>query len=132
MKNEDIVGSWLKRAKSNLELAKVGKASKGILYEDLCFDCQQAVEKSLKALPVSINVEFPWTHLVARLIELVEANGIDVPEEVKNSIPLTEYAVNTRYPGDYEPLDETDYKAALEIAERVVNWVEKEIHKKQG
>ena len=129
MKNEDIVGSWLKRAKSNLEIAKVGKASQGILYEDLCFDCQQAVEKSLKALLVSINVEFPWTHLLASLIELVEANGIDVPDKLKDSIPLTEYAVNTRYPGDYEPLDETDYKEALEIAERAVNWVEKEIHK---
>ena len=83
----------------------------------------------MKALLVSINVEFPWTHLLASLIELVEANGIDVPDKLKDSIPLTEYAVNTRYPGDYEPLDETDYKEALEIAEWVVNWVENKILK---
>ena len=129
MKNEDVVEAWLKRARSNLAKSKVGKVSEEILYEDLCFECQQAVEKSLKALLVSINIEFPWTHLIARLIELVEANGIDVPEEVKDSISLTEYAVDTRYPGDYEPLDEEAYKEALEIAERVVNWVEGKIFK---
>jgi HEPN domain-containing protein len=127
MKNENVVEAWLKRARSNPAKSKVGKVSEEILYEDLCFECQQAVEKSLKALLVSINIEFPWTHLIARLIELIEANGIDVPEGVKDSIPLTEYAVDTRYPGDYEPIDEADYKEALEIAERVVNWVEREI-----
>ncbi|MBI1927582.1 HEPN domain-containing protein [Candidatus Poribacteria bacterium] len=124
MKNENIVEKWLKRARSNLARARAGKVSEEVLYEDLCFDCQQAVEKSLKALLVFINVEFPWTHLIARLIELVEANGIDTPEEVKEAASLTEYAANTRYPGNYEPLDEEDYKEALEIAERVVNWVE--------
>ncbi len=50
MKNKEIILNWLKRARSNLERAKIGKVSPGILYEDLCFDAQQAVEKSLKAI----------------------------------------------------------------------------------
>lgn len=37
---------WLRRAKSNLERARKGKLSEDILYEDLCFDCQQVAEKS--------------------------------------------------------------------------------------
>ena len=132
MRNEDIVESWLTRARSNLERSRVGRASENILYEDLCFDCQQAVEKSLKALLVSINVDFPWTHLIVTLIELIETNGIEVPDEVKDAIPLTEYATNTRYPGDYEPLDEPAYREALEIAERVVNWVGNQITEGEG
>jgi len=45
MKNREIMLDWLKRARSNWERAKIGKVSAGILYEDLCFDAQQAVEK---------------------------------------------------------------------------------------
>ena len=50
MKNKEIILNWLKRARSSLERTKIGKVSQGILYEDLCFDAQQAVEKSLKAI----------------------------------------------------------------------------------
>jgi len=55
MKNREIILNWLKRARSNLERAKLGKVSQGILYEDLCFDAQQAVEKSLKAILIKQN-----------------------------------------------------------------------------
>ena len=41
MKNLDKALAWLKRAKSNLTRAKVGKVSEDIRYEDLCFDVQQ-------------------------------------------------------------------------------------------
>ena len=72
MKDLSRVEEWLRRARSNLERAEAGKVSAGILYEDLCFDCQQAVEKSLKGLLVYIGVGFPWTHSIAKLIELIE------------------------------------------------------------
>jgi len=50
MKNEVFVKDWLKRARSNLAVAAAGKTSEEVLYEDLCFHCQQSVEKSIKAL----------------------------------------------------------------------------------
>jgi HEPN domain-containing protein len=53
MKNRTLVEQWLSRALSNLDRARAGKVRDTILYEDLCFDCQQAVEKSLKALLVA-------------------------------------------------------------------------------
>jgi HEPN domain-containing protein len=125
MKNQTLVHDWLRRAKSNLARARLGRVSKDILYEDLCFDCQQAVEKGLKALLVRLSIIFPRTHSITRLVELVEENGIDVPQEVKESIVLTEYAVSTRYPGDYEPIDEAEFKEAFIIAENVILWIEK-------
>jgi len=123
MKSRSRAEEWLKRARSNMERAKAGKASEGILYEDLCFDCQQAVEKSLKGLLTHIGVDFPWTHSIAKLTELIEETGMDIPEYVKDSIILTVYAVSTRYPGNQEPVDEDEYKEAVEIAERVYHWV---------
>jgi len=80
------------------------RSKKTILYEDLCFDCQQAVEKSLKALLIAHDVESPRTHVIAYLLETLEHNGIPVPDDMKSSVDLTEYAVHTRYPGLYGPV----------------------------
>jgi HEPN domain-containing protein len=89
MRNESLVRIWLKRAKSNLQIAKAGKVFEDVLYEDLCFDCEQAVEKALKALLISIDVSFPRTHSISHLIELIEEQNIKVPDEIKDSISLT-------------------------------------------
>jgi HEPN domain-containing protein len=128
MKNEELVRIWLKRAKSNLLIAKAGKVFEDILYEDLCFDCEQAVEKALKALLVSIDVSFPRTHSIGHLIELIEEHSITVPDEIKDSSSLTAYAVSTRYPGNFEPIDEQEYQETLETAEKVFTWVRKIIN----
>jgi len=125
MKNREDVIDWLKRAKSNLEKAKLGKSSKWILYEDLCFDAQQCVEKSLKALLISLNVIFPWTHSIDTLLQLVSKAGIEIPEELKESVILTRYAVETRYPGESSSVDIDDYKKAVELGEKVYKWVVK-------
>jgi len=57
MKNPVRAKEWLTRAKSNLARARAGKVSEEILYEDLCFDEQQAVEKALKALCIMQSSE---------------------------------------------------------------------------
>lgn len=36
---------WLRRARSNLARARADRGLPEVLYEDLCFDTQQAVEK---------------------------------------------------------------------------------------
>jgi HEPN domain-containing protein len=48
MKNLDKANEWLQRAKSNMARAKAGRVLPDILYEDLCYDAQQAVEKALE------------------------------------------------------------------------------------
>lgn len=50
MKEIKKAKEWLDRARSNLSVAKLGKADISIFYEDLCFEAQQSVEKALKAL----------------------------------------------------------------------------------
>lgn len=124
MKDSEIIEQWLRRAKSNLSRAKAGKISNDILYEDLCFDCQQAVEKSIKALLIHLGKEFKKIHSISKLLKEIEIAGEEVPESIKESAVLSIYAVDTRYPGDYEPVNESEFKQTLEIAEKVVKWVE--------
>ena len=45
---------WLLRASSNLHQA--GHVAEGICLEDLCFACQQAAEKALKAVLIAEGV----------------------------------------------------------------------------
>jgi HEPN domain-containing protein len=129
MKDPKQAKEWLKRARSNLARAESGRTSPEVLYEDLCFDAQQAAEKALKALCVAYEIAFPKTHSIDYLIELLEKENIQVPDEVVNAKILTDYAVETRYPGDYEPVDEAEYLEATEIAREVVGWVEELFHR---
>jgi HEPN domain-containing protein len=55
---------------------------------------------------------------------LVSQTGIDVPEDIRQADVLTQYAVETRYPGLNEEVSEEDYLRALELAERVLRWAE--------
>lgn len=120
--NEEFVSKWLQKAESNLEIAKIGKVSKKVLYDDLCFECQQAAEKSIKAILISIDKKFEKTHNIEDLLELIKKSGIDIPKPLKESIQLTSYATTSRYPGDYIPASAGDYKKALNIAEKVLKW----------
>ena len=115
---------WLRRARSNLARARADRSLPDVLYEDLCFDAQQAVEKCLKALLVYRKVPFPKTHAIADLLTLVQQSGIDVPEGIRDAGELTEYAVEARYPGLFEDVTHPDYVRALDLAERVMGWVE--------
>ncbi|QXO94627.1 HEPN domain-containing protein [Methanospirillum purgamenti] len=129
MKNRPIVEDWLIRSRSNLCRAQSGQTSDEILFEDLCFDCQQSVEKSLKGLLIAIDIEAPRTHNISILIEYLAKTGITIPHQVIIASDLTEFAVQTRYPGIYEPITGEEFAESLEIAENVYSWVLSELAK---
>ncbi len=116
---------WLEIAKSNL---KRGEDSSyfnltDIRLEELCFDLQQCAEKSLKAVLIKNNVVFPKTHNIAELLILIKQKSkISIPDDIKETAILTDYAVTTRYPCDYNPISENEYKEAVKIAKRVYKW----------
>ena len=92
---------WLRRAKSNLALAKHSKPE-DTLWEDMCFNTQQAVEKAIKAVFLYRCILFPFTHDIRDLLSILDKNGTSIPSDVKNASDLTIYAVDTRYP-PYSP-----------------------------
>ena len=114
---------WLRRARSNLAKAKAGDMP-DVLYEDLCFDAQQASEKAIKALLVRQQAVFPRTHAIGELLTLVQQSGIEVPSPIRESALLTDYAVVTRYPGSAEDVTRAQYEQAVALAERVVRWAD--------
>ena len=118
---------WLRRARSNLARARQPKPAE-VLWEDLCFDAQQAAEKAVKAVLALHGVDFPRTHELARLFDLLEGAAHPVPDELWNAASvLTPYAIETRYPGAGRSLTQADHREALALAGKVVRWAAREL-----
>ena len=126
----DAPHAWLIRAKSDLKLGFIAIETQGVLLEDACFHAQQCAEKALKALLMAQQIDFPRTHIIELLLDLSKAQGVDVPESVDHAYVLTQYAVQTRYPGVWEPVYMDEAMRALDQARTVLDWVEQVIQSK--
>jgi len=118
-------GEWLRHARSNLSRCRADRRLPEVLFEDLCFDAQQAAEKAVKAVLVLRGQRFPKTHDLAELLGLVATTGVEVPPEVLEAKRLTPYAVAGRYPGVSEDATEPEYREALDTAAKTVAWAER-------
>lgn len=111
-----IIKQWLELAEEDFRVAEFTfKMESSIPYRVIAFHAQQAAEKYLKALLVLNNVDFPYTHDLFKLIELIP-ESLNLKNELKSVIKLTEYAVNRRYPDFYENLTLKEAKEAVSLA----------------
>jgi len=117
---------WLNRARSNLAIARQPKTEE-IYWDDLCFETQQAAEKALKAVLLAKKIKFRFVHDLAELLTVLENNGVAVNDVVKEAAILTDYSVEARYPGPFEPITEEEFRESLRIAEAVVTWAEQQL-----
>jgi HEPN domain-containing protein len=113
---------WLRRARSDLALASIA-LPEGALYSELCFHAQQAAEKSLKAVLIHHGVEFRKVHDLDYLITRLPSHT-PLPPEVEEVAALTSYAVQFRYPGDYEEITAEEHREAIQLAWQVYHWAE--------
>jgi HEPN domain-containing protein len=120
----EVVQAWLQRARSDLQLGKAALHTPGVLLEDACFHAQQCAEKAVKALLLRHQIPFPRTHAIEVLLDLLKTLGEPIPEDVDKAFILTEYAVQTRYPGEWEPVTKKEAQNALDLATLVLSWVE--------
>jgi len=116
---------WINRAKSSLELAQA-EIIHYIYYEDLCYQSQQAAEKALKGLLIYYGVEPEFTHNIEILLNEVK-KFTDIPENIKEAALLTSYAVQTRYPGEYDEITKEEYEKSVKIAKDCLHWIEEKI-----
>lgn len=107
------------KAEADARACDVLSASTQIADDVVGFHAQQAVEKALKAALVVGGVDFPRTHDLGYLIELVAGQGIDVPEPIRSVDWLTPWAAELRYD---EPPAALDRPSALAAAKEAVRW----------
>jgi HEPN domain-containing protein len=64
--------------------------------------------KALKALYIARGKEFLFTHDLDRLVLGLEEMGFEITETIDQATILTRYAMDTRYPGAFEPVGMTE------------------------
>jgi len=114
---------WVRKAENDFSNAtneiKRGKKSP---LDTVCFHAQQTVEKYLKAILVLKGIDFGRTHDISILLAMVPRNIR--PEMSKlEQVTLVDYAVTSRYPGDYEPISMADARKAVAMSRKVRGFV---------
>ena len=114
----DFVQQWLDKAQKDLAAAEVLLKEEFEDYESVGFHAQQAAEKFIKAFLVRHQIEFPKSHDVALLRQLVARVDSRLSEKLAAADALTPYGVEFRYPGDLPSVSRDDGEKAIRLAEQ--------------
>jgi HEPN domain-containing protein len=120
---------WLAYAKSDLDAAHILLKQGEFFPRQICFMAQQAGEKALKAVLVFLEINFPKTHDLDRLRELIP-HGWQVKEKFPELYELSVWAVESRYPAHAPDVVENEARETLLLAEAVYKSVERELEEK--
>lgn len=124
---DDLIIKWVNIADRDLMAAELGLKMFPVLSEIVCFHCQQAAEKYLKAYLVKHQVEFQKTHNIMSLINLCSTVDSVFKDKLLYADLLTDYAVEIRYPDEwYEPTIEEAkdaYRVACEVKQFVLDLI---------
>lgn len=128
-KNPGSSEEWLKHARSDLHYAILGHDNSSVLAVHVCFHAQQAVEKAIKTVLLHRHVDFPLVHDLDELIEIARKGDLEIPPFLDGVDLLTPYAVESRYPGDWDEITELDVDLAISLAKQVLTWADQVINK---
>lgn len=115
---------WIEKAEQDVDVAEILIAHEDPPFEMVCFHCQQAAEKFLKAYLVEHEVEFQRTHdlvlLIQQYIKPIDTSFSTIQED---ALELSEYAVLTRYPDFPLEIDRTGAEEAVVRMKRIQTFV---------
>jgi len=94
-----LAEEWLSKADEDFRVAERELAAEPPAFAAVCFHAQQAVEKAMKALLVDFGVDFPRTHDLKFLLDLIKNNTPIFNDLEEALVNLSVSAVEVRYPG---------------------------------
>ena len=111
---------WLRYAEEDLRTAETLLGQSNATPRHACGMAQQAAEKALKAVLIFLQIDFPRTHDLDALRNIVP-DGWQLKDAHPDLVSLTEWTVEARYPGHWaEPTDE-EARVAVKQARAV--WI---------
>jgi HEPN domain-containing protein len=117
----DRARAFLQRADADLAAVRALEELDAVADEIVGFHGQQAAEKLLKAVLAAHGIDFPRTHSIRFLLDLLADHGLAPPSDLHGVTDLYPFGVQLRYeaPLDEEPLDRT---AMRELLNRLRAW----------
>jgi HEPN domain-containing protein len=113
-----LVRQWIAKAELDYRTAESLLRDLDPIRESIAFHSQQTAEKYLKAFLVCRRIEFPKTHSIAQLLDLVSTVAPDLADSLDDAIDLTPFGVEIRYPGDFPELLHGQERAVFDVARR--------------
>ncbi len=120
---------WLNYAERDINAANFLLPKCSQFGAQICFLSQQGAEKSLKALLIYEQIEFPFRHDLDRLRNLLpeESQTYQIHADLAE---LTQWAVEARYPSPVEEPTAEDAMRALQQAKSILLSVKSDLQQR--
>lgn len=127
--NEELrreVARWLRYAEEDLGEAQRLVEQPETVPRHPAWLAQQAAEKALKAVLICQQIGFPRTHNLSTVFNLIPSDW-RVKQVEADLERLSEYAVESRYPGDVPDITPEEARQATADASRIVSAVRSDL-----
>jgi len=121
-----LAAEWILKGQNDLETAEILLRENGPT-DTLCFHCQQAVEKFLKAYAVFSGTRFEKIHDLWKLAKLAGKTNKKILEFEKELKSLNAYYIESRYPSDTATYSPRECREALNSANKITQYILKAI-----
>jgi HEPN domain-containing protein len=122
-RKENIILRWLDKADEDLaagiHLLKEGSSFLNVVASQ----AQQAAEKFIKGYLTWRQKDFPKTHNLEILVELVAEVDPQTATELKEVITLTDFVITARYPEDLLAISLPQAQEAITLAQKAAEIV---------
>jgi len=125
----ELVQQWLQKAEEDFAVARYLLESGTTYWGAIGFHAQQAAEKFLKAYLVHQQIEFPKTHDIEELLDLLSRVDESLAASLRIAGELNPYGVEVRYPGDIEPMTPDEAEKAVGLASLVREAILRPLHR---
>ena len=117
---------WIEKAEGDYAAVQQLLQASDPLHDIICFHAQQCIEKYLKAWLQEANIPVPRTHNLEELLALILPTLPAWSHWQSDFKIITEYAVESRYPGPSRTADDT--QRARHICDAVRQAVRAHLH----
>ncbi len=130
---QELVDDWLTKASGDKKAAERLEPSEHepdydpALYGRAAFYWQQAAEKTLKAYLSARSIVFGKTHDLERLVSLAASIEDGFNPLGDAAATLAPFAVEIRYPGDWDELSRDEYDEAKDAAREIIAFATQRI-----
>lgn len=122
---ENFIKDWIDKADHDLGSAKLIFLHLPAYSDTIAFHCQQAVEKYIKAVLVYHDIEFPRSHNLVYLLDLLSIKVKASDDQYDKAILLNGYSVQIRYPDQIIYLTNEELETSIAIAQEFRDFATK-------
>ena len=120
---EKYIKEWLVFADEDYFLAGDLIKNDNKYPRSICFHCQQAAEKYLKAYIIHLDLAMIKTHSLSIITQQLKQVDVTIERLEETAASLSEYAVTVRYPDDFEKISEEEAVKAFEQTTEIKKFI---------